>query len=192
MPVRVLKHEPRCKLCAHPLRTEIDALLEQRSLSLKDEAGERINAVYVIAKLAAMEVVNPTKENLTVHWMKHCERITGAQVAVDVSAAAAALDAVDAQGAALSVDIEGNLRRLFALGIAEVEEKIKLGQRSGVTVDHLMKISDALLRRGQNEAQSELLKALGGGIEQVFAKALGGPAAIEPPIEDASFEEVAP
>lgn len=171
MAVIAIESQQRCKLCKHAERTAIDALLERRSKLESDGDGKRINLEYVLARFAEWGVENPTGENVKNHWKKHCEVVSEEEAEARVDAAADAIQQILADPDA-PIDVEGSLRRIIALGMAELEQRVKSGLRTGVTIDHIMKASDALARRGQNEAQAELLKAIGGGVADVFAKAL--------------------
>jgi hypothetical protein len=188
MPVVAIRTELKCKICASEHREAVDALLGQWA-EKKLVGGERITHNTILAAMSEMGFENPNPTNIKGHWKNHCEFVTAQQLADRERADK--LDIVrrleQAQEAA---DIEGDLDKLWNLGMSEVEKRIANGERSGVTVDHLMKISAEKTRRGLNEAQADLLKAIGGGIEA----ALGQPPeipALEEAIEDAEVEEVA-
>lgn len=190
MAVRQVKTEKRCKLCQSSHRSGIDALLELRSQGLDGADGKRVTEAVVIAACVEWGVLNPTKDNLTAHWRRHCERIDE-EIAVKID------EAVEASLAKLdsgtSVDPDYALDRVITVAMAEMEERIAQGQRSGVTVDMALKAIEAKTRRGHAESQSELLRALGGGIEDVFKKALGGDkpkAELPVVVEDAVYTEV--
>jgi hypothetical protein len=187
--VRQIKSEKRCKICASPDRIEIDRLLELRSVGEKID-GVRVTGDYVLARMGELGLRNPTLDNLKAHWKNHCEVVSDELVGQLEGAVTAALEALD-QGA--TVDPDAALDRIVAAGMAEIEQKIRNGQKVGISVDHILKAIDSKTRRGHTEAQSELLRSLGGGIESVFKKALGGGEQKQLPevVEDAEFEEVA-
>jgi hypothetical protein len=187
--VRQIKSEKRCKICASTDRTEIDRLLELRSIGEKID-GARVTGDYVLARMGELGLRNPTLDNLKAHWKNHCEVVSDEFASQLEGAANAALEAID-KGA--TVDADASLDRILAIGMAEVEEKARNGQKVGISIDHILKAIDSKTRRGHTEAQSELLRSLGGGIESVFKKALGGGEQKQLPetVEDAEFEEVA-
>lgn len=166
MPVLATKTELRCKLCAHPRRPEIDALLERRSKRERDEDGNNINVDYVRGRLREMGVPNPTAENIKVHWKKHCEVITSREL--DVRQEAAIETVEKAKRGELEVSADEFLDFVIAQGFAEAEARILLDGRAGVTIDQALKAVEAKTRRRQEEAQADLLRSLGGGIQRVF------------------------
>jgi hypothetical protein len=166
--------------------SDIDELLALRSQHGKDEAGTRVTADYVLGKMGEWGVTNPIKANLTSHWKLHREYVTQEQVDKSMDVVLKKIE--DQRDGDSNVDIDEDLHRMWAIGKRSIEAKIAAGQNPGITVDHMLKISDALVRRGVNVAQAELMKALGGGIEQVFKKALGPgsnelPEGVEPIID---------
>jgi hypothetical protein len=190
MAVRQIRSEQRCKICASPDRAEIDSLLELRSTLGKLEDGTRVNGDYVLKRMGELGIRNPTIDNIKLHWKNHCEVVDDALAEQLEGAAGRALEALDSGG---TVDADAALDRIVAVGMAELEEKIRNGQKTGIGVDHIMKAIDSKTRRGHSEAQSELLRSLGGGISDVFKKALGKPttAELEEATVEAEFEEVA-
>ena len=166
MPVTVLKSEPKCKLCRSDFRTEIDALLEQRSNRAFDEAGNRINEQYVLEKCAEYGVPNPTPDNLKLHWAKHCTVESNEVVTAAASAQLDKLEELLAGGEHANLDEA--LRSIVTLGVAGFRERIAKGMNP-ISVDHVLKAAAELTRRSHNEAQEDLLSALTGGL----AKALG-------------------
>lgn len=191
MPVIAVRSEPRCKLCSHARRDEIDALLELRSNG-KSVDGQRVNLEYVLAKFAEFGVDNPNRDNVTIHWRKHCEKVTEDEFEQRKDVVEKKMDEMFERAMAGGVDVEADLDFLWALGIEQVRERVKNGQPAGITVDHLMKIAAEKGRRGQNEAQAELLKALGASTalaikgEVKFAGILPG---AEPVVEVPQLDE---
>lgn len=179
MAVLAIKTEPKCKLCTHPNRPEVDALIERRSNREELEDGTRVNLEYVLARFRELGVDNPTEENIKNHWQKHCQKTTSGTVIATQDAAAEKLLAI--MRGDIVVDVNADLDRLWAIGLAEIEARLSRGEKSGITPDVLLRVAQEKTRRAHNETQSELLTALTGGI----AGALSGRAAARQ-ISDAS------
>lgn len=179
----------RCKLCQHPRRNDIDKLLEQRSRRQKDADGQQINREYVLARLAEWGVENPTTENVSNHVKKHLSFVDDTVQAQAMEAVQQKMaEALERRGTDFD-SVEGKLRWIVDVGIGEIEERLMRGEKSGVTLDHVMKAAAELSRRSHSESQRELLGALVGGI----GHALGGgkpQAALPEPAIDAEYEEV--
>jgi len=74
MPVKAARMEPRCKICSHDRRPEIDLILELRSVHGKLPNGKVATLTPVLQILGSeFGIENPTKENIDTHWKKHCE-----------------------------------------------------------------------------------------------------------------------
>ena len=192
MAVLASRSEPRCKLCQHPRRAEIDALLERRSNKEKDEAGNRINLEYVLRTFGEWGVQNPNEDNIKIHWRKHCERIQSEALEAVQHAALQKLEEMERDG--VVIDINRDLDWLWAIGLAEIRERIARGEKSGITPDLLMKIAGEKTRRQHNETQDELLRALAGGIAGALAAnqpvQLGRTADLELPAVEVEEAEV--
>lgn len=194
MAVRAIKSEQRCKLCRSDRREEIDALLELRSEAgkLPEPDGRRATIDVVIEKLAEWGIANPTKENVTTHFKRHCQLVTPETVAAIDSAITEALATLAAGG---KIDPDTALDRIVMLGMAEIEAKVANGQLAGIPPDLVLKAIQVKTQRGASEAQSDLLRGLGGGIAAALAsgsvRAITPPAAADDVIEDGEFEEVA-
>lgn len=187
MAVLQIQTGARCKLCQHHRRIDIDALLEARSRRRSDDDGNKINLAYVLAKFAEWGVENPTAENVTVHVKKHLEFVDDqVQQTAEKVAQERARELLARAG---DVNVEDKLKWLIEVGIAEVEERIARGEKSGVTLDHVMKAAAELQRRSHNESQHALLGALVGGIGQALLPAKER-AALNEPIIDAEYEDV--
>jgi hypothetical protein len=189
--VLAIKNEPKCKLCQSPRRAEVDVLLERRSNLETDGIGKRINLAYVLAAFAEWGVTNPTEENVKTHWRKHCEKIESGVVEQMQTAALQALDRMERDG--VVVNVNEDLDWLWAIGIAEIRERVARGDRSGITPDLLLKVAAEKTRRQHNESQEELLRSLAGGMAQALGErrvALGRPEALPEVVEDAEFAEV--
>jgi hypothetical protein len=188
VPVLAAKTVPSCKLCKHPRRAEIDALLEKRSNKIRDPKTKQLLFTAEILKKRFAEefgVVNPTDENLQVHWKKHCEVVTQAEVNEVEDALSELnqemLDIIDGSDGT----VDNDLRVVFKLGMKRIRGRVLRGEDPGVSVDHALKASAELTKRQDNEAKHELLQALTGGI----ATALSAPR--QPlPIEGAEVIEV--
>lgn len=192
MAVRAIKDERRCKLCRNDHRSEIDELLELRSNAgkLPEPDGRRATLEVVLEKLIAWGIDNPTKENVTGHFKNHCQVIgDGTMEKVD-EAVTTALATLQAGG---KIDPDSALDRIVMLGMAEIEAKVANGQLSGIPPDLVLKAIQVKTQRGASEAQSDLLRAVGGGIAAAIA---GGMPPVRPPAQineaalEAEFTEV--
>lgn len=188
MAVRQIRDEKRCKICASPDRSEIDSLLELRSKGGKLD-DVRVNGDYVLKRMGELGIRNPTVDNIKLHWKNHCEMVDDALGEQLDGAAERALAALEAGE---TVNPDAVLQRVLALGAAELEEKARNGQKTGIGIDHILKAVDSMTRRSTSQSQNELLRELGGGISLVFKKAIGqAPEQLPEAVEDAEFEEVA-
>lgn len=167
MAVQVLKTEPKCKLCVHPRRAEIDELLELRSNLTRDPVSKQLiwTASAVIQQLAEWEVVNPTEENLKVHWKKHCAKVSAESV---VGATNAGLELYEKlkSGEAQHADPDENLRLINSLWRAQMEEAMARGEVPKVPHDVMLKAIAEQTRRSSSETQHELLTMFVGSIGQ--------------------------
>jgi hypothetical protein len=194
MAVLPIKHEPKCKLCSHDRRPDIDAILELRSNLGVDDGGNRVNLVYVLERFAEWGVVNPTADNVKNHWRKHCQVINSEAMEAAQSAALVELERMDREG--VHVDVNRDLDWMWGIGLAEIRGRVARGEKSGITPDMLMKVAAEKTRRQHNESQDELLKALTGGVAEAFTQLGRGPKALPIPVEvieavEVEFEEVA-
>jgi hypothetical protein len=184
------KTEPRCKLCRHPERAAIDALLEVRSNRGKDADGNVVNLDYVLAKLAELGVENPTEENCKTHWKRHCEVVTQREVERQEEVFA---EAIERFNGGERVDPDELLEFVIFHGKLDAESRLLQSGTAGITIDQALKAVDGKTKRKHNEAQTAILGALGEGLSRVFAVA--GPdrpalAAGEEPIDvDEVIEE---
>lgn len=180
MPVLALKTELKCKLCRHDRREEIDAILEKRSLGAADESGRRYNLDYVLELLRGLGVENPTKENITGHWKRHCEVVTeqeaqkrqvdeaveAAQTDERVRALVASIAGEDYFEKPRLLTADESLELIRALGVFELAERVRKGEKIGITPDHLLKSIDGATRRRSSEAAGELMSGLGKALGQ--------------------------
>ena len=190
MAVVAIKTEPRCKLCTHPRRAEIDALLERRSRGDLDDAGNRINSDYVEKLLIEWGVVNPNKANFTIHFGKHCEVLADEQ-AVEREKELSELhqemlDALDDSDGT----IDGDLEAIRKVGMKRIRKLVVEGKDPGITNDHLLKAVAEQTKRSSNDAARSLLGQLAGGLVQAIAGS-HAPRQITSPVEiiDAEIEE---
>lgn len=165
--VAVLKVEPRCKLCRHPDRAAIDSLLFRRSRGESDDQGVRITGEYVLAAFKELGVENPTKDNLTAHWGKHCEVVD----AEERDANADELDEVFGpllEGPTSEIDIDASLRAVFKVGLHDLARQYRDGTLK-IGVAELRQIADTLERRRKTDAESELMRTFGRAMEGAMA-----------------------
>jgi hypothetical protein len=169
VPVLAKKTELRCKLCRHERRAEIDALLELRSLRRKDEAGVLVTLAVVLAQLAEWGVENPTEDNVKGHWKNHCEQVSEQQVADDTAQREDIIAKLLA-GELDHVNVDEYLRLIVSVNHYELVERVKKGEKTGVTIDHSLKAIDGLTKRRHSDATADLFRAIGGAV----AQAVGG------------------
>lgn len=169
MAVQAIKSEQKCKLCRHDRRAEIDVLLEQRSLRQKTEDGQVVNLAYVLEQLASFGVANPTAENVKTHWKKHCRQISDAKAEEEQARRDELIEKI-LSGEIPYADIDESMRLMFTLGVEEIKERARRGERTGITIDHLDKFANTLTKRRHNEKTEEMMQALGGAV----AMAIGG------------------
>lgn len=168
MPVLPIKTELKCKLCKHPEREAIDALLEMRSNRQKDAAGVLVNEAYVKDFLLKAGVDNPTLDNIKNHWKKHCEVVKEETKEALEGEREKAI--ADLMARAHEMSLDDLMEWVARQGVHEAMLRELLEGKSGVTLDHSMKAVDTITRRKQENGQRKFFEALGGGI----AKALSG------------------
>jgi hypothetical protein len=161
--VRAIRQEQRCKLCKTPHRDEIDRLLLLRSQRASLDDGTPVNGEYVRARIAELGVENPTAENLTTHWKRHCEVVSAAEekeieMAVESLLATVTLDELKGMTTAERLDL------LEMQGYLELQARLKRTGKTGLTTDQLLRIAELKQRQKQNEDQRRFLGALGAGI----------------------------
>lgn len=193
MAVLQTKTEARCKICSSPHRAAIEALLEKRSDKVRDPVTRELlySGDIVLAKLRdEYGIENPTLENISGHWKKHCEKVSVEEVA-DVEAALdehreellAILDETDGS-------VDGDLRVIFKLGIARIRGRVLRGEDPNVTTDQSLKAAAELTKRQDNEAKRDVLQALAGGIGLALTR--GAKQATLPPGEQPEVIEQEP
>lgn len=167
--VRQVKQELRCKLCKHPGRAEIDHLLLQRSQRTMLADGTRVTGDYVVARLREMGVENPTHENLTTHWKRHCE-------VVDRNSEEEITAAVEGVLASMSPEQIGELssgdalRVLRTQAFVELQARLKRTGKSGLSPDQLLRILEMEQKQKQSEDQARFLGVLGAGLKLAIDK----------------------
>jgi hypothetical protein len=195
--VQAIKSEQKCKLCRHDERVRIDELLEKRSLRQKDADGVIVNLEYVLAAFREMGVENPTLDNIKIHWKKHCRQVSDKQAAEEEAQRADLLEKI-LSGEIELADIDESVRVMFTLGVEEVKDRARRGEKTGITIDHVIKFGDLLTKRRHNEKTEEMMAALGGAVAQVYGGMAQGqlppaPDEIEAGpddvIEDGDFDE---
>ncbi|MBA2726532.1 MAG: hypothetical protein H0U53_11120 [Actinobacteria bacterium] len=172
MSVLAIKSEPLCKLCKHEQRAEIDAILELRSALTRGSdtpEGKKGALVWplpkVLVQLAEWGVVNPTDENVKIHWRKHCEVVREGVVA---KAQATALDLVKRlQGGGRHADPDEVLRLVISVYNEELIARIARGETVNIPGDLMMKAQAELTKRSHSETQNDLLTMFGRGMNEV-------------------------
>lgn len=183
--VVAIKRELRCKICRDQRRAEIDALLLRRSQSEKDADGNRINLEYVKAKMAEWGIPNPTDENVKTHWRKHCEIVGDGTTEAQETAATAVVDAFrggDTSGVLVNPDEALDL--IITQGMAEMDARVRVDGKAGITVDHVMKAIEVKTRRKQDDGINKVLRELGAGIGNAVLRKAGAAAALPAPQPD--------
>jgi hypothetical protein len=179
--VEVADHQPRCKLCKTAERSEIDGLLFLRSRGFVAPDGQKVNLQYVQRRASELGVPNVTKENVTTHWQKHCRVVELEQPDApppppdaDAEQKEAAYEEFSRllDGDVDQVDLDGVLRAMFKVGAIEFVGRVKRGEAK-ISPELMIRISDAITKRRQNEAQGDLLRALAGGATLALQKAFG-------------------
>jgi hypothetical protein len=171
--VQAIKTEDRCKLCRHDRRVEIDELLEKRSLRKKTDDGAPINLAYVLAQLAEWGVDNPNEDNVKIHWRKHCRQVSDEKAAAELAEREDLIQKI-LDGEIPLADIDESMRLMFTLGVEEIKGRAARGERTGITIDHLVKFADTLTKRRHNEKTEQLMSALGGAVALAFGGAATG------------------
>jgi hypothetical protein len=173
--VQITKHQPRCKICSSAHVDDIDYLLLLRSLRHPDHNGEIVTFEVVVARVKAAFDVKLTRENVTTHWSKHRD-IVFEDEAAETAEQEQTRRMVEEfrhliEGGVDTVDVDGALRAMFKVGLEDFIGGLESG-RTKVTLDQMVKISDALARRNKNEAEGELMRTLGAGIGAAFGGAM--------------------
>lgn len=167
MPVNPVKSETRCKVCASEHRAEIDALLEKRAAHDKGEDGKVVTQSVVLARMAELGIDNPTKENITVHWAKHCEVVADT---ADVDSHRKQMEAIFA-GALGENWRERVVRPDEALPLIanylwqQIADQMMTGNRAGGLVETYQKVCAEMNRRKSDGAAKDLAELFGAAAE---------------------------
>lgn len=164
MPVKPLKTQPRCKICMHDRRAEIDEVLHLRATHGKLPDGKVAMLTPVLEHLAGeYGVENPTKENIDTHWKKHCEVVETQEEALGEQNAIR--DAIEAE---LGEDWDDRilnydevLKILFSFESKKLIKSLIRGDAlQGAAVERVLKMSQELNKQGGSNAVDELNEAL--------------------------------
>jgi len=110
MPVRILKHETRCKICVHPKAQEINALLEKRSNREKADDGTRYTLAVVLQILGGWGVINPTEENVKLHVKNHIEFLAAETIEINKAEEQEIIEKINS-GEMKMADLDEGMRR---------------------------------------------------------------------------------
>ena len=161
--VLVKKEEPKCKLCRHQLRPEIDRLLLRRSQREKLEDGRAVNLEYVLARLGEMGVENPNADNVKIHWTKHCEVVSGDVADAQENALLEMINALTPEQIA-GMSPQERINWIAQVGMAQEMARIEAGGTTSITIDHVLRAEAELRQRKQEESTTRLLGELVGGV----------------------------
>ena len=172
MPVIVVKTAPRCKLCQHEKRSDIDAELELRSnlAGKPDEAGVTHNIEYVLAKFRDWGVQNPTMDNVKNHWGNEKKHSYAASVE-EAAVRSMQEDELTEQQLQIVKRLlpewpEQILELQRALFPFTVIQNIKAGKPLGITWDQVDRGINTATRRNSEEQAASLIGSLAGAIEE--------------------------
>lgn len=166
-----VRDEPRCRLC--PRRADFDPYLALYANSQPDPVTGKPLTWNRLSQLAHTFVGEPVSiRACRRHFDGHC-RLAGEQEKAEVE------ELVDEQTALVATflervksgekaDPDDALDFVIALGISELEARLKREGKSGVSVDQMLKAVEAKTRRKTDESRQALLGALTGGLTQVF------------------------
>lgn len=161
--VRITKTEPKCKLCRHPRRDEIDQLLLRRSNREKLPDGGMVNLDFVLDKLVELEVDNPTSDNIKTHWQKHCEIVSTESAEAERLVLQDLIEEVTPeQWRAMTADQK--LNWIANAGLTQEMVRILQDGKTTISIDHVLRAMGEQRQRKQDETVGKLLNELGGGI----------------------------
>jgi hypothetical protein len=127
----------------------------------------------VLARFGEWGVVNPNADNVKAHLKRHIEFVAEQTVEEQKQEVERIYNELRT-GEMEFVDPTEVARFALTVYYDGLVRKHAKGEDLGLTHDHATKFISELTKRKQNDAQVQLLEALGGGIERVFTKALGG------------------
>ena len=176
--LRVLKTEPKCKICKHPDRAEFDRMIYRQRLGRKrlDDSGKIIDVQYVLDFMASRGMGNAHVGNIRAHWGKHTdvptvEQIEHTEKLVEGLMAKLTPEEIENMPRGQMLDL------MMRQGVSEAAARLRVTGKSGITVEHVLKMAELQIREKGSEAQNEFLKALGGGIVAAIGpgRGQGGP-----------------
>jgi hypothetical protein len=182
--VVAVKTEPRCDTCklTPEKRAEVDEWIGR----LGDESDlgtvtwtlirERVWPVLTGGETA------PSETSLKRHRSQHCRVVeVGDEAAEDALDAlvspeetAALFDEIDGLLEGGMVSPSGVLTLQLRAWLISLRRKLARGEEVNLTPDQAQRAATQLIRAERQEGEAELLRALGGGISQVFEAALSG------------------
>lgn len=161
----------RCKICASPERATIDRLIAEWKSRLLTKAE-------LLEKMGELGIVNPNIDNVKLHTgttakPKHVRFDDSSKAAKNAEDEAAAkqkiLDGLQERIASgEKLDANMVLDTIIAHGMADLELRVAGGEKSGVTIDQVLKAVGEKTKRKHSETQDQLLHALTGGISLAF------------------------
>lgn len=168
MPVLRIRDEPKCKICQSEQRDAIDALLELRANRGKDDAGRTVNEQYVRDRMAEWGIPNPTRENVVVHWKKHCQLVDAATVGIFDGTEIDALvrDHLGDDWGTRLINVPEFLPLMLTYLSREIILKMRNGQPLGALVEQYQKLAAESGRRKADESVAGLLAMAGLAAEE--------------------------
>lgn len=181
MAVIVARTAPRCKLCRHPRRVDIDAELDTRSRlnGRPDENGVVHNLEYVLERFREWGVENPTLDNIKNHWgneSKHSYPVTDdeakqveeqvAELSKEQLAVCERVLGEDVLAGRATATVEQLLELQRALFPFSLIQRIKAGKPIDISWDQLDRGHNTATRRNSEEQAASLVSSLAGAIEQ--------------------------
>lgn len=160
MGVVAVRSEPACKICCSESRADIDDLLHKRATKGQGADGRVVTYTTVLKKMADVGIANPTRENATTHWKKHCAVVAGAggETEQEFEDKIASLLGEDWRGKPIQVH---DFLPLLADELArDIIHKRKHGQTAGPQVEQFLKVAAEMNRRKSDGAIGGLLGML--------------------------------
>jgi hypothetical protein len=150
------KTEPRCKICMHPKRLQIEQLLVMRARGERyGPEQKKVTYPYVIELAQELWGLRLTEENIENHEARHFQvkkAIKRAKEQVANASDKLVKQAVIAE-ILQELNAEDVLDEVMAYGLKNLREE----EGASVTVDHLLKATDQKLRRTQSAQLAELV-----------------------------------
>ena len=150
------KTEPRCKICMHPKRLQIEQLLVMRARGERyGPEQKKVTYPYVIELAQELWGLRLTEENIENHEARHFqvkkaikrakERVANASDKLQKEAVVAEI--LQEYGA------EGAVDQIWAMGLRNIFED----DGASITVDHTLKALDMKLKRSQSAQLAEFV-----------------------------------